>query len=188
MSLRLTPELLFYMAGNMLRRASNSLAQVTALCTIITFSGCDGCLGKSVPEGQLPDQSSLRPTIAANASDNPAVAASGPIASSGQLESSDLKVGTGPAALKGKSIKVHYTGTFQDGKVFDSSRGREALSFTLGAGDVIQGWDKGVEGMKVGGKRRLVIPPALAYGDQGHPGIIPPKSTLIFEIELLGVE
>ena len=168
------------------RYASHSLAQVATLCIIIAVGGCGGCLGKSVPEGHLPDQSSPRATTKIPSADKPAVEAA--VNSPGRLESSDIRVGSGAIAAKGKHLKVHYSGTFQDGKVFDSSRGREALSFTLGAGDVIQGWDKGVEGMKVGGKRRLVIPPDLAYGDQGHPGIIPPNSTLIFDIELLGVE
>jgi FKBP-type peptidyl-prolyl cis-trans isomerase len=104
------------------------------------------------------------------------------------LEMVDLVVGTGAEAKKGQFVSVHYVGTLVDGSKFDSSRDRdEAFEFKLGAGMVIQGWDLGVAGMKVGGKRTLTIPSNLGYGDRGYPGVIPPKATLIFEVELLGV-
>jgi FKBP-type peptidyl-prolyl cis-trans isomerase len=100
----------------------------------------------------------------------------------------DLVVGTGAEAKKGQVVSVHYVGTLENGSKFDSSRDRdEAFEFKLGAGMVIQGWDLGVAGMKVGGKRTLTIPSNLGYGDRGYPGVIPPKATLIFEVELLGV-
>jgi FKBP-type peptidyl-prolyl cis-trans isomerase len=100
----------------------------------------------------------------------------------------DLKVGSGETARPGELVTVHYTGRFPDGRTFDSSLTRgEPFQFVLGAGQVIEGWEKGVVGMKVGGQRLLVIPPELGYGDR-QVGIIPPNSTLIFEIELLGVE
>lgn len=100
----------------------------------------------------------------------------------------DLVVGTGTEATKGKDVTVHYVGTLTTGKQFDSSRDRdEPFAFRLGAGMVIKGWDQGVAGMKVGGKRRLTVPSDLGYGDRGYPGLIPPRSTLIFEVELLGV-
>src|SRR5512136_994302 len=100
----------------------------------------------------------------------------------------DLVVGSGPEAQKGQTVDVHYTGWLTDGKKFDSSVDRGApFSFRLGAGQVIPGWDKGVAGMRVGGKRKLTIPPALAYGPRGVPGAIPPNSVLVFEVELLGV-
>ena len=104
-----------------------------------------------------------------------------------QLQIEDLVVGTGPEAKKGDVVEVHYTGWLTDGKRFDSSVGRAPFSFHLGAGQVIQGWDRGVAGMKVGGKRRLTVPPELGYGSRGFPGVIPPQSTLVFEVELLGV-
>lgn len=100
------------------------------------------------------------------------------------LEQKDLKVGKGPAVAAGDTVTVEYVGTLKDGKEFDSSKGKPTFSFTVGKGMVIEGWEKGLVGMKVGGKRKLTIPPALAYGDKDL-GDIPPNSTLIFEIDLL---
>ena len=101
----------------------------------------------------------------------------------------DEKVGTGAEAVAGKKVIVNYTGTLIDGTKFDSSYDRnEPFSFNLGAGEVIKGWDQGVAGMKVGGKRKLTIPPSLGYGAQGAGAAIPPNATLVFEVELLKVE
>lgn len=106
-----------------------------------------------------------------------------------ELKIEDLVVGTGVEAVAGKLISVHYTGTLTNGTKFDSSKDRgEPFEFTLGAGQVIQGWDKGFAGMKVGGKRKLIIPSEMGYGAQGAGGVIPPNATLIFEVELLGVK
>ena len=105
------------------------------------------------------------------------------------LKHQDLKVGDGPEAVSGKVVEVHYIGTLEDGTKFDSSLDRgEPFSFRLGAGEVIEGWDQGVAGMKVGGKRKLTIPASLGYGARGAGGVIPPNATLIFEVELLGVK
>ena len=105
------------------------------------------------------------------------------------LQYQDLVAGAGAEAVAGKSVTVHYTGTLQDGSQFDSSVDRnQPYSFTLGAGQVIPGWDEGVAGMKVGGKRKLVIPPNLAYGAQGYPPVIPANATLTFDVELLDVK
>ncbi len=104
------------------------------------------------------------------------------------LESTDIVVGQGAEAVAGKRVKVHYTGTLTDGRKFDSSLDRNRpFVFTLGKGQVIRGWDEGVAGMKVGGKRKLVIPPEMGYGARGFPPVIPPNSTLVFEVELLSV-
>jgi FKBP-type peptidyl-prolyl cis-trans isomerase len=101
----------------------------------------------------------------------------------------ELKKGTGPAAKSGDPVKVHYTGWLVDGKKFDSSLDRgEPFAFKLGAGMVIKGWDEGVAGMKVGGKRQLRIPPELGYGARGAGGAIPPNAELIFDVELLAVK
>ena len=110
------------------------------------------------------------------------------------LQKTDVTNGTGAEAKTGSNVRVHYTGWLYEqsaadhrGKEFDSSRGSAPFEFRLGAGEVIQGWDEGVAGMKVGGKRVITIPPALGYGAGGASGVIPPNATLVFEVELLDV-
>ena len=113
-----------------------------------------------------------------------------------QFQKIDTTVGTGPEAIIGKTVNVHYTGWMYDedaadnkGRKFDSSRDRDShFSFLLGSGRVIKGWDQGVLGMKVGGQRTLIIPPSMGYGAQGAGNIIPPNATLIFDVELLGLQ
>jgi FKBP-type peptidyl-prolyl cis-trans isomerase len=105
-----------------------------------------------------------------------------------QLKVEDIKVGTGATAVAGKTVTAHYTGTLTDGTKFDSSKDRgRPFSFTLGAGQVIRGWDEGLVGMREGGIRKLTIPPHMGYGSRAA-GRIPPNSTLVFEIEMLKVE
>jgi FKBP-type peptidyl-prolyl cis-trans isomerase FkpA len=104
------------------------------------------------------------------------------------LTYTDIVAGTGAIAETGQKASVHYTGWLKNGRKFDSSLDRnEPFEFTLGAGMVIRGWDEGVAGMKVGGKRRLEIPPALGYGNRGAGAVIPPNADLVFEVELLGL-
>ena len=113
-----------------------------------------------------------------------------------QLQKEDVKVGEGAEARKGRVVRVHYTGWLYDAKAadkrgnkFDSSKdSNEPFEFTLGAQEVIPGWDDGVAGMKVGGRRTLTIPPSMGYGARGVPGAIPPNATLVFDVELLDVK
>lgn len=134
------------------------------------------------------------PSAAPNAPNRPTAAPKPPARPA--YTRTDLQVGTSREALKGKRLSVHYTGWLYDpaqpdmkGRMFDSSRDRGPFDFVLGAGQVIPGWDQGFDGMKIGGRRRLIIPPALAYGvDGAGGGIIPPNATLIFEMELLDVQ
>jgi FKBP-type peptidyl-prolyl cis-trans isomerase FkpA len=112
-----------------------------------------------------------------------------PVTTPSGLKYEDIETGTGAIARSGQKAKVHYTGWLKNGQKFDSSLDRnDPFEFTLGAGQVIKGWDEGVVGMKVGGKRKLTIPPSLGYGARGAGGVIPPNSELIFEVELLGVK
>ena len=106
-----------------------------------------------------------------------------------ELKIEDTKAGTGAVAEAGKRVTVHYTGWLTNGTKFDSSKDRnQPFQFQLGSGQVIKGWDQGVAGMKIGGVRKLTIPPSLAYGPNGAGGVIPPNATLVFEVELLAVE
>ena len=159
-----------------------------ALMTLAAL-GCQqsGTGGSTAATTSNSSSSSSPQGTAAEPSVNPDAAA-GEKAVAG-LKIDDLKVGEGAVAETGKTVKVHYTGTLTDGTKFDSSLDRgEPFSFQLGAGQVIRGWDEGVKGMRVGGKRKLTIPPDMGYGAAGAPPKIPPNATLMFEIELLEVQ
>ncbi|MEY3735168.1 MAG: hypothetical protein RLZZ624_226, partial [Cyanobacteriota bacterium] len=145
------------------------------------------------------DPEDPNPTLFAMASDDTLADASGAASLGGELKSAketmtpsglritELELGTGAEAVSGMTVSVNYRGTLENGKEFDSSYGRGPFSFPLGAGRVIRGWDEGVAGMRVGGKRKLVIPPDLAYGERGAGRVIPPNATLVFEVELLRI-
>lgn len=155
------------------------IVTVAALC--LTLNACTKKAAEVAP-----------PPADAPAAEAPAAApaeATAPAAKVEELKIEDTKVGTGAvaAAADSPSVTVHYTGTLLDGTKFDSSVGGKPFTFVLGAGQVIQGWDKGLEGMKVGGKRKLTIPAAMAYGASAV-GTIPANSTLLFDVELLKVE
>lgn len=138
---------------------------------VVAFTLVAGASGRAQTDNSSPTQVTGKPK-------------SGP----GGLQYWDIKVGTGATAASGKTVKVHYTGWLTSGRKFDSSVDRgQPFSFALGAGQVIKGWDEGVAGMKVGGKRQLRIPPEMGYGAKGAGGVIPPNATLIFDVELLDV-
>lgn len=133
-------------------------------------------------------QDPSNPLIASN-KENSQMDSKKPVKTPSGLEYIDLEVGTGASPKKGDTVTVHYTGTLENGKKFDSSRDRNSpFSFKIGVGQVIPGWDEGVMTMKVGGRRQLIIPPDLGYGARGAGGVIPPNATLIFDVELLGVK
>ena len=158
---------------------NRSIILILGLCLL---ASCAGTSSSDPPQAAAPPPGDPQPGGTA-----PPPPAPSKSAAAGRLWT-DLKVGTGPVAKKGQRLKVHYVGTLTNGSTFDSSTGGQPFVFTLGGGQVIRGWDEGLPGMKVGGKRRLVIPPELAYGASGAPPKIPPNATLVFEIDLLGIE
>jgi len=167
----------------------------TMTLAVLALSGCSKLTEPPKPEPtQVEPTGSAEPKAAEKPGDKPKLAdqvkpAETPPPTNEKLESKDIVVGKGAEAKTGDTVSVHYTGTLADGKEFDSSKKHgQPFTFELGAGKVIKGWDQGVVGMKVGGKRKLTIPPSLAYGPRGFPPVIPPNSTLSFDIELLEIK
>jgi peptidylprolyl isomerase len=153
---------------------------------VIALAGCQQ--GKS--DESAPPKSTSPTTWQSTQPAAPSATAAKEVTTPSGLKYQDLVVGIGPLAEQGTQVVVNYTGWLTDGTKFDSSLdpGRQPLPFTIGAGMVIRGWDEGVKGMRVGGKRRLTIPADLAYGEQGYPPVIPANSTLVFEVEFLSVK
>ena len=144
-------------------------------CSLLVLSACGG-----EPDSADPNKVTYSPDLQ--------VDLGAMTRSASGLYTQEVQAGSGAEALAGKEVGVHYTGWLPDGTQFDSSRNGRAFWFTLGTGYVIAGWDEGVAGMKVGGKRRLVIPSKLGYGEQGAPPLIPSHSVLVFDVELVGVQ
>lgn len=157
------------------------IAVAVALAVVAVFFILPGStiFGTTAPAGEVPEVTTIEtPTTTM------------PTGSTSELQITDQVVGTGAVAQAGDTVTVNYVGSLTDGKIFDASanHGNTGFTFTLGVGQVIQGWDKGIAGMKEGGKRKLVIPADMAYGNRAIGNVIPANSTLIFEVELLKVQ
>jgi FKBP-type peptidyl-prolyl cis-trans isomerase len=171
-----------------------TLRGTPAALTAAALVALAGCTSLTEPPAPEPIASETRvaaaPPASAGAQALPTASAvpAMPVPPDEQMGMVTLTPGNGAIAKVGDRVSVHYVGTLTDGKKFDSSRDRnQPFQFVLGQGQVIKGWDQGVAGMKVGEKRKLTIPPAMAYGLQGRPPLIPPNSTLIFEVELMAI-
>lgn len=166
-------------------KASPRIAAVLAVCAALGFAGCGG---DDDDESTGPSTTETQQTADVDTTKKPVVEVPEGQPPAG-LKIEDLKVGDGPTAQTGDSATVQYVGvSYSTGEQFDASwDSGQPFTFTLGAGDVIPGWDQGVAGMKVGGRRELTIPPELGYGEQGQPPVIAPNETLIFVIDLVDV-
>ena len=156
---------------------------------VVTLVALALLAGMAVAQKKAAQKSSTKAESTKVNTNAPTAVTGEPVTTKSGLKYWDIKKGTGETATEGKMVKVHYTGWLTNGKKFDSSVDRkEPFEFHLGGGEVIRGWDEGVSGMQVGGKRQLRIPPELGYGNRGAGGVIPPGATLVFDVELLGVK
>src|SRR5262245_42512347 len=179
-------------------RIPNKRFGISVMLVAILFSAifASSCAEKEEPKNSnaAPASSSSpgtptssAPPASANSNAAPPAAAGKEIQTPSGLKYTDLVIGTAPSPKTGQQVSVHDTGTLTNGRKFDSARDRgQPYEFRIGMGSVIKGWDEGLMSMKVGGKRKLVIPPALGYGAQGFPPAIPPNATLLFDVELVG--
>jgi len=165
------------------------LIPIIAVCAGLAIAGCGGGSDSSTGSSESSGSTAATTSESSAAKTKPKVTVPKG-APPAQLETKELEEGSGAEAKAGNEVTVQYVGVdYKNGKEFDSSWSRnEPFSFKLGAGEVIPGWDQGVEGMKVGGRRELIIPPELAYGEEGRPPAIPPNETLVFVIDLLEVK
>jgi peptidylprolyl isomerase len=179
-------------------RAAPLLAVSLSLSCLASLGACTGLTEPPTQDSIVSDPGAAQAKAAGSANPRPQPSAApaptptapaAPAAPEKPLQKIDLAVGKGAEAKSGDTVSVHYTGTLENGEKFDSSKDRnQPFEFKLGQGRVIQGWDQGVPGMKVGGKRKLIIPASLGYGARGAGPKIPPNSTLLFEVELLGIK